>query len=351
MTTRDPRRRRRFVPLVTTLETRRLLSFSAVISQDGKDIVGPDASQGPDALVDLHMSLSNLSSTHISYINIHGPSGFEWQTEPDPSGYALAEFFPTGNGFSGDLYINPQVKSNTTGSLVSPGSSTGNLIQLQNDSANPRMILNLTVVYTDAPKESCSVDVSGLTAPLQTISYTAPPSVTSGFTVSDKGQDNSGLTGADLGDVHLVATAPSGVTFNTSTFAQVTWKLSDLAGEGWGSNNTNPPGRILAALEHDGNGNGNVVDLYFPQHRDESPPSGSSQNTLTLMVTGVPGSSNVYESQFQGTKWDPTKVVNGLNGNSSPPVSNETDLRRYLSSTNPEYDTINLAANQTITIA
>ena len=46
-----------------------------------------------------------------SQIVVQAPGGFEWATEPDPTGAALAEYFPSSTSGQGDLYINPQVKS------------------------------------------------------------------------------------------------------------------------------------------------------------------------------------------------------------------------------------------------
>ncbi len=58
-----PGRRRRVVLEVTSLETRRLLSAAVTcLGQDGQDLVGPDASQGPDGIQDLHLQLSDLAA-------------------------------------------------------------------------------------------------------------------------------------------------------------------------------------------------------------------------------------------------------------------------------------------------
>ena len=54
------RRRRRLIPEVRLLESRRLLTAVVTsLGQDGHDIVGPDASPGPDGIQDLHLSLTN----------------------------------------------------------------------------------------------------------------------------------------------------------------------------------------------------------------------------------------------------------------------------------------------------
>ena len=113
------RRRRRLVPGVTPLEARHLLTAVVTcLGQDGQDLVGPDASQGPDGVQDLHLHLAGLSAA-VTQIVIQAPGGFEWATMPDPTGAALAEFFPSSSPGQGDLYINPEVRSN----LASPGAS------------------------------------------------------------------------------------------------------------------------------------------------------------------------------------------------------------------------------------
>ena len=81
MISRNPRRGRRLVPSFHSLEPRRLLSFSVNSDgQDGSDFVGPDASQGNDGIVDLHLSLTGLSTTSaIETINVtsYGIPGVE----------------------------------------------------------------------------------------------------------------------------------------------------------------------------------------------------------------------------------------------------------------------------------
>src|SRR5262249_25900640 len=127
-----PRRGRRFRPRITLLESRRLLSVTATcVGQDGYDLVGPDASQGGDGIQDLQLQLSGLSGT-VSQIVMDAPGGFGWATEPDPTGAALAEYFPSSTAGQGDLYINPQIRSDVSvsGGPLPLGGSTGSLIQL-----------------------------------------------------------------------------------------------------------------------------------------------------------------------------------------------------------------------------
>ena len=122
---------------------RLLAAVATCLGQDGVDLVGPDASQGPDGIQDLDLQLSGLSGT-AGEIIVQAPGGFEWATEPDPAGAALAEYFPSATAGQGDLYINPQVKSDlgTSGQPLPLGGSTGSLIQLANG-----MTLTITINY------------------------------------------------------------------------------------------------------------------------------------------------------------------------------------------------------------
>ena len=52
-----------------------------------------------------------ISPRAVAQIVVQAPGGFEWATEPNPTGAALAEFFPSTSPGQGDLYINPEVKS------------------------------------------------------------------------------------------------------------------------------------------------------------------------------------------------------------------------------------------------
>ena len=98
-----------------------------------------------------------------------------------------------------------------------------------------------------------------------------------------------------------------------------------------------------------GQGTDNVVDLYFPPARNESPASGSTSPTMTLRA-GVPGSSTVYATRFVGGDWNPSARANALDNQPppSPAPTTEAQLRALLASSNPEYDTIQLPANATI---
>ena len=136
------------------------------------------------------------------------PDGFEWATEPDPVGAALAEFFPSPTSGQGDLYINPQVKSDlgSAGTTLPLGGSTGSLIQLANGA-----ILTVTINYQGQTSPDVeTVLVSGLTSatyPMPAVS--TPGYVVGTFQMTDDGQDGTGQN-YEKGFVHFVVTAPSG---------------------------------------------------------------------------------------------------------------------------------------------
>ncbi len=339
-------RHRRFLPQITQLEYRLTLSATVTsLGQDGHDLVGPNASPGSDGIQDLHLQLSGLAGP-VSRITVTAPGGFEWQTAPDQTGSALAEYFPGATSGQGDLFINPQVNSDqpAPGGTLPLGGSTGPLIQLANGTT-----LTVTIDYQgQLSPETTSVDVNNLvsaTDPMPAIS--TPANVVGSFQVSVNGQDGTGLP-YEQGFVHLVVTAPPGVTFNSNTFSQVFWGISDQAGIAWDSTTASEGhNHIYASLRASSD---NVVNLYFPPLRNESPVSGSTAPTMLLQVS-VPGDSNVYATPFMGAAWNLSELTASPNGQSpaSPPTT-EAELRDDLMSTSPEYDTISLPANQTIVI-
>jgi hypothetical protein len=340
------RRRRRLIPEVHSLESRRLLTAVVTcLGQDGEDIVGPDASQGPDGIQDLELQLTNLSGT-VSAISITAPGGFEWAAEPDPTGAALAEYFPSTTAGQGDVYINPQVKSDLppAGGTLPLGGSTGSLIDLTNGTP-----LTVTIDYQgSSTPDVVTVPVSNLVSATDPMPATpVPANVLGTFQVQDLGQDGTGQS-YEQGFVHLVVTAPSGITFDSATFSQVTWTLSDQFSNEWDStSSTLGHNHIYATLR---SGSSNVVDLYFPPLANEAPPSGSSASTMLLQVT-LPGSSQVYATPFAGTDANLALMTEPINTEAPPaPPTTEAQLRADLMSTSPEYDTIDLPADQTIVI-
>jgi hypothetical protein len=341
-----PRRPRRFRPEIITLEHRSLLTAVVTsLGQDGHDLVGPDASQGSDGIQDLHIQISGLTAP-VDQIVVQGPAGFEWATAPNPSGNALAEYFPSSTAGQGDLYINPQVKSDlpATGSTLPLGGSTGSLIQLQDGAS-----LSFTITLAgQASPVTASVVVTNLvsaTDPMPAIA--TPGNIVGTFQVTDDGQDGSGLA-YEQGYVHLVVTAPDGAAFNPATFAQVVWQLSDPAGIAWDSTSASlSHNHVYATLRANTT---NVVDLYFPPERNESPTGGSTTPTMLLQVS-IPGDNHVYVTPFMGADWNLSALTEQFDPEAPPPApSTEAQLRADLMSSSPEYDTIDLPANTTIVI-
>ena len=314
----DPRRRRRLVPIVTALESRRLLSFSVTsLGQDGIDLVGPDASQGPDGIQDLDLQLSGLlpSSTNRIDRMLITPQGgvsqgsFAWQTQPMPGsnvsglgeyGYSMAEFSYS-SSTTGHLYINPQVKSVTppagAGSL---SGSTGPLVQLQNGDW-----LTVTVYYQNATTDSDTFEVTNLTSATDPMpAVTTPSPVTSaGITVTDHGQDNKSGNPFQVGYVHLTVTDPSFVNFDPSNFVQgfntqngLVFTLSDQSGLEWDSLS---PELSHNHLDTTYTQSTNTFDIYFPPLRTEAPVNGTPA-TLTFQAT-IPGNPNIFVKQFTPT--------------------------------------------------
>src|SRR5256885_175117 len=106
------------------LEPRRLLAVAVSSGdQDGVDLVGTDASVGPDGVQDLHLHLTGLDrSSNAAAVIVQGTPGevwaagtpvFERLNGTDFSGAANSEFFPDPNDRTqGDLYVNPSLRSN-----------------------------------------------------------------------------------------------------------------------------------------------------------------------------------------------------------------------------------------------
>ena len=336
--------RRRFHPAITCLESRTLLASVTSLGQDGVDLVGPDASQGSDGIEDLHLSLSGLAGT-VEQIAVQAPGGFEWATAPDPTGAAFAEYFPSSTPGDGDLYMNPQIRSDLPAprGTLPLGGSTGSLISLANGDT-----LTVTIDYQgQTSPDTVTAVVSGLISATDPMPATpVPANLVNAFQVVNLGQGPNSLY-YEQGFVHVVATATSGLTFAPATFNQVVWSMSDRAGLEWDSTAaTLGHNHVYASLR---SGTDNVVDLFFPPARDEAPSSGSTSPTMTLTAL-VPGVSTVYATDFAGSDWNPAARATALNNQPAPSPSPTTEagLVALLASTSPEYDTIDLPANATI---
>jgi hypothetical protein len=349
MISSNPQRRRRCVPRVHTLESRRLLSFAvASEGQDGQDIVGPDASQGGDGIVDLDLAMAGLSLTTeiasvsvASYgvVNVENEPGvtptLQWATAPDTSGYAFAEYFYTSNS-TADLYINPEIRTLApaagTGAPISLGGSTGALPfgQLQNGD-----YLDVTVLYKDGTSASDDIQLTNLTSATDPMPEPATPSPinSSTFNVTWEGQPNPAPQTYEQGYVHLLVTPPTGQSFSSNlinNFGSVSWTISDDASGYWTTNRLALDHNIMyASLEQ----SDAAVDLYFPPDRSESPVNGSTTDTMLLQVL-VPNDSNTYVTPFMGGTATLADLTEQLNTN-SPPADPTTGAQLQADSPTP----------------
>ncbi|HEY2159225.1 MAG TPA: hypothetical protein VGH33_26595, partial [Isosphaeraceae bacterium] len=215
-------RRRAFRPRGDALESRRLLAVAVTsLGQDGVDLVGTGASPGPDGVQDLHLHLSGLTGGAIGSIVVQGPAGFQWAYGTNPGGAADAEFFATGNGQQGGLYLNPVVRSDLDANGNPLGTSTGAAITLPSGSP-----LTVTVNYQggSTATDTGSVTIANLASPPAAMPAPATPAnvVMGDFGVTSLGQD--GTFGP--GYVHLRVTGLAGRVISAAT-------LSDRAGSFW----------------------------------------------------------------------------------------------------------------------
>jgi hypothetical protein len=326
-------RRRKYLPTLVQLESRRLLTVAVTWKgQDGVDLVGTDASVGPDGLQDIHVQLSQLTGTPRSIL-VQGPKGFQWAYGPNLTGAANAEFFAPG-----DLYLNPRIRSNLDQNGSPLGSSTGALVTLHNNNR-----LDLTVTYQDGSTDSGSVTVSNLSPPSPMSKPATPANVVSGdFAVSNYGQDNTGPQGA----VHLRITGLAGRVISTAT-------LSDQAGAYWAYPDPTAQHSLWPVQEAPDN---QSADLYFAPVRDEtvSIPGVSTNSDMMLRLT-FQNDTRQHVTQFAGGPWDPSRVANPLNGNSvtirnDPDHPMDAGLALAAALGNPpsggaEFDTITLDPN------
>ena len=107
------RRRRRFRSASSSISNY-AHSLAAVVTSLGQDWTRPRGTRrlsGPGRNSRPPSATDRTWQQRSSQIVVQAPGGFEWATEPDPTGAALAEYFPSATSGQGNLYINPQVKS------------------------------------------------------------------------------------------------------------------------------------------------------------------------------------------------------------------------------------------------
>lgn len=300
------------------------------LGQDGVDLVGPDASAGPDGVQDVHLHLAGLSGGAIGSITVRGPSGFEWASGSNPDGAANAEFFPSADGTQGDLYLNPVVRSNLDAGGNPLGGSTGATVTLAAAST-----LGLTVAYQGGTTAAGTVAIAGLASPPKAMAEPGTPAnvVLNDVAVTALGQDGT----AAQGDVHLKVTGLAGRAIASAT-------LNDGAGSSWSQGDTSGLHTLSVSEAKDRQS----ADLYFAPTRNET--TGGNM-TLRLTFAADPLGAVQHVTQFAGGAWQPSLLATPLNGKSVSGVSTQAALVAALSSSGAgEVDTINLAPGATIVL-
>ena len=96
------------------------------LGQDGHDLVGPSAAQGPDGIEDLHLQLAGLAGA-VDQFWCRPPAASRGRRSPTPRVSLSRSIFPSTISGQGDLYFNPQVNSDlaSTGGPLPWGGSTG----------------------------------------------------------------------------------------------------------------------------------------------------------------------------------------------------------------------------------
>ncbi len=286
------------------------------------------------------------------------PNGFHWQTTPDSSGYAFAEFIANPDSYQGHLYINPEVKS----TIPPSGGSTGTLIQLVN--GDP---LTITVNYTTGGTSPQSYSEQQIIIPESTSNTyhitsatdpvsepSAPTYNNNSITVTDDNQDETFPEWAEgqNGFVHLVVSFPASldlsnwaVDFTTTPYygteLPLIFSLSDDARNEWDSMRvTNFYNHLYAFYNSE---EPNQASLYFAPDRDEYAANGYSPTSMTLQVQ-LPNNPTVFVSSVSVTQdWNLSDLTPVTSTHAAPPdVTTGAGLQTDLNSTSPEYDVIDL---------
>ena len=176
-----------------------------------------------------------------------------------------------------------------------------------------------------------------------------PANVVGTFQVTDHGQDGTGQS-YEQGFVHLVVTAPSGVTFNSRDL-QPGHLGSSATRSGITGTARTPPWARPHLRDACGRVPSNVVDLYFPPVRRRGAGRAARTRPRCCCRCRCRATTRSTPRRSSGADWNLALLTKPLNSQAAPsPPTTEAQLRADLMSTSPEYDTINLPANQTIVI-
>src|SRR5271166_1125374 len=273
---------RRAIPILTPLEQRYLLSFTATwIGQDGSDFVGTVA-RSPNDYQDVVIHLSGLSNT-VSEIYVQRYGGGAWDYTPSSSTNAFFQA-SSGNPEEGDLYLEPYF----------------------NDPINYWYEL-IRVSYVDGSTEEYTTLLSG--TPVDP-NLRDPGRELSAQWLGQDGNDwtgNGPSVGPDgIQDFHLkVSNISTGGTVSSLVFtanpgpSAQSWQIG-----------TNPQGYSNAELLNRVTSGGTDTADYFGK------PSSSLSNgaPLTLQLT--------YSDQNRGGKTDTVPISAGLTvGNIDPTLA------------------------------
>ena len=273
--------RRRFKPRFDGLESRSLLSSSAqFVGFSAVDTTGPTAAIGPGGYTNLDLEVvlplnPNNQPTSLDYLNITGPTGFQWTYGTQSGGVSNAQ--AAANVTVAPGVINTQSATETYQISISPvvyyvnpKTGTGSNITIPNNSQ-----LSLTDQYTLAGTTTIDswqsdpalvVTATGLN---QNLADLTPPIPALGFvTYPGTAEPQS----ASNGYGHIsITNLPAGTTIKNASA-----ELSDVAGLYWNTDSLNSDsygrGELVMTISQSTNASNNTVtaDVAFPPLRDEA---------------------------------------------------------------------------------
>ncbi len=360
---KNPRSARQFRKLgFQRLEGRRLLSSTEMVwyGQDNHDMVGPDASAGPDGIQDLHLGLTNLQPYHIVSVDVtigsQASTPANWSYGPNPNVVSRAEvvrvvnqnpgsqfpYYMSDTSPTADLFINPPAGMTSFSTLTA-------VITYEHTDAN-----NNTVYTTDTDTLSVGnytfnptlADVNPQTANL--VPTQGGSAAYAGQYSSAQASNTSTGNAHNAGDLHVYLTSlPSPYTLNSIVSVQ----LSDptFNGTQWtyqAGGGSNQSLMVQAPASQDNPSQSRVADLYFAPTRDE-------YNTpMTLLITVKDSSNQLHSFYTQFTINSHTDVnLRYPSYNAQAPTINVSPAGNDLISFHDPADTANPNSVTTTTLA